>query len=255
MLRIIFQERLGWNAIDLGLRRDLALSESELLQVYLPLKRLRSGEPLQYVLGTTDFHGLRLEVGPGVLIPRPETEELIDLILRSGIRPGSIVDIGTGSGCIALALKNEFQDSTVIGMDVSPQALRIAARNSDRLQLAVEWKQADILDPQFQFPANVDLIVSNPPYVPLSESSTLATQVRDHEPHLALFVADDDPLLFYRAIAKHAREQMASGGTLWFEGHYQYSRAVADLLREMKFHSVELHKDLSGNDRFIEAQI
>jgi release factor glutamine methyltransferase len=134
MLRIIFQERLGWNAMDLGSRRDDALSESELLQVYLPLKRLRSGEPLQYVLGTADFHGLRLEVGPGVLVPRPETEELIELILRSGIRPGSIVDIGTGSGCIALALKKEFPESTVTGIDVSP------CRSLREIRLAFNWR-------------------------------------------------------------------------------------------------------------------
>ncbi|MDQ3099996.1 MAG: peptide chain release factor N(5)-glutamine methyltransferase, partial [Bacteroidota bacterium] len=204
IMRAVFSDRLGWDPMDLELCKQEALSESELLDVYLPLKRIRSGEPLQYILGRTNFHGLELVVAPGVLIPRPETEELIELIIRSEIAPKKIVDIGTGSGCIALALKKEFPNASVIGIDVSIEALAIARRNGERLSIDVEWLQADILDHAFELPADLDLIVSNPPYVPRSEERSLSIEVRDHEPHLALFVEDIDPLKFYRTIADHS---------------------------------------------------
>lgn len=254
ILRTVFQERLGWDALDLETRREHALSESELLQVYLPLKRLRNGEPLQYVLGSSQFHGMRLEVAPGVLIPRPETEELIELILASRPDPRTIIDIGTGSGCIALALKKEFPQSRVIGIDISTEALRIASRNGDRLNLKVEWQKADVLQESLSLSAHADLIVSNPPYVPQTESPSLTAQVRDHEPHVALFVPDDDPLLFYRRITELALRSLDTGGMLWFEGHFEHSSAVADLLRTSGFIDVQLHKDLSGNHRFIEGR-
>ncbi len=254
ILRSVFSEKLGWDAMELELRREEALSESELLQVYLPLKRIRSGEPLQYILGSTVFHGLKLEVAPGVLIPRPETEEMVDRIIRSGVKPKKIVDIGTGSGCIPLALKNAFPAAETIGIDVSDQALAIARRNGDRLGLEVQWIKDDVLDPAFSLPAEVDLLVSNPPYVPRSESSTLMPQVRDHEPQGALFVDDDDPLLFYRAIADHVLRSVRSGGAIWFEGHYIHARAVTEMLKEKELREVRLHKDISGQDRFIEAR-
>ena len=255
IVRVVFNDRLGWDAMDLELRKQEALSESELLEVYLPLKRIRSGEPLQYILGRTIFHGLEIEVGPGVLIPRPETEELIELIVRSGIQPKKIVDIGTGSGCIALALKKEFPSAETIGIDVSREALAIAERNGDRSELEVEWIQADVLDRNFELPKGTDLLVSNPPYVPRSEQRSLSIEVRDHEPHLALFVEDADPLKFYRAIADHARRSLNSGAHLWFEGHYLHSAEVAEMLKTNSFREVQLYKDLSGQDRFIFAKV
>lgn len=254
IIRMIFSERLGWDPMDMELRKQDALSESELLEVYLPLKRIRTGEPLQYILGSTIFHGMRIEVAPGVLIPRPETEELIELIVRSGIVPKKIVDIGTGSGCIALALKKEFPQAEVIGIDVSPDALAIALRNSVRLDLEVEWMKADVLDRNFQLPPGVDLLVSNPPYVPRSEETSLSVEVRDHEPHLALFVEDDDPLRFYKVIGEHALIGLEPDGELWFEGHYIHSKAATEMLMRKGFRSVALHTDLSGLNRFIHAQ-
>ncbi len=254
IVRSVFNDRLGWDAADIELRRNEALSESELLEVYLPLKRIRSGEPLQYILGRTYFHGLEIEVAPGVLIPRPETEEMIDLILKSGIDPGSIVDIGTGSGCIALALKKSFPGSRVIGIDVSNEALAIAQCNGERLSIDVEWQKGDVLDPTFALPKQIDLIVSNPPYVPRSESRSLSTQVRDHEPHVALFVDDEDPLKFHRAIADHAFRSLSPNGSIWFEGHYFHSCAVADLMDEKGFQDVRLIMDMAGQDRFITAR-
>ena len=250
----VFFERLGWDATDLMVKRETALSESELLKVYLPLKRLRTGEPLQYVLGSVDFHGLRIQVDTSVLIPRPETEELVDLIIRScRVPPRCIIDIGTGSGCIALALKQRFPTALVIGIDVSDGALAVASANAARNGLDVEWEQLDVLQEGIRLPA-ADLIVSNPPYVPLTELDTLAPNVRDHEPHLALFVDDADPLRFHRAIARHALNALDPDGALWFEGHHLNVLAGAEMLRELGFPRTTTATDLGGLPRFIHAR-
>ena len=250
----VFFDRLGWDATDLMVKREAALSESELLKVYLPLKRLRSGEPLQYVLGSVDFHGLRIEVDPSVLIPRPETEELVDLIIRSRTKaPERILDVGTGSGCIALALKKTFTHAHVSGIDTSPSALAKADRNARANGLSVEWKRIDVLDAQEKLEP-CDLIVSNPPYVPRSEEASLATNVREHEPHLALFVEDIDPLLFYRVIALRAMDLLPSGGELWFEGHHIHTPGVGRMLEGLGYADVRVLKDLSGAPRFTHAR-
>jgi release factor glutamine methyltransferase len=238
----VFQDRLRWDATELMIKRQDALSESELLQVYMPLKRLRTGEPLQYVLGSVEFLGARIGVDPRVLIPRPETEELVDLIIRTNkVYPDRIMDIGTGSGCIALALKRFFPKAAVIGMDVSQDALFCASANATANQLQVEWRLFDALGPEPLLGA--DLIVSNPPYVPRGEEASLAEHVQAHEPHLALFVDDTDPLLFYRAIAEKAWHALAIGGELWFEGHHLHSMAVGDVLRDKGFRDVCVRKD------------
>jgi len=253
ILRAVFHHALGWDASQLELRRDEALSESELVKVYTPLERLQVGEPLQYVLGRVYFHGVELEVAPGVLIPRPETEELVQLIIEEGHLPTRIVDIGTGSGCIALALKRAFPNASVIAIDRSEDALAIAQRSARRNALDVQWIIADVLDPAFALPT-ADLIISNPPYVPRSEQASLSPQVRDFEPHLALFVEDSDPLLFYRVIAQHALKALPVGGRLFFEGHYIHAPAVGELLSGLGYHAVSVLKDLSGNPRFIRAE-
>ena len=250
--RAVFQERMGMDMADLALHAQDSLSESDLLKVYDPLKRLAAGEPLQYVLGQVHFHGLPVHVGPGVLIPRPETEELVDHILRAGYTPSSIVDVGTGSGCIALALKRSFPEADVVGVDVSTQALMIAASNAKHNGLAVEWIEVDVLANSFKLPA-CDLIVSNPPYVPRAESGTLDPQVRDHEPHVALFVDDADPQLFFRRIGELAFATLPAQGQLWFEGHYRHASETGELLRRIGFTDVQMITDLSGNPRFIHA--
>lgn len=249
----VFHDRLGWDAGELMLNRTNALSESELLRVYMPLKRLRAGEPLQYVLGEVEFHGLHVQVDASVLIPRPETEELVDLIIRSReSAPARILDVGTGSGCIALALKHAFPVSTVIGLDVSKAAIDVAERNAAANGLSVEWRVFDVL--QEELPAGrYDLVVSNPPYVPRSEEQDLSPNVREHEPHLALFVDDVDPLLFYRVIGRKALHQLTPSGQLWFEGHYIHSPAVGELLKGMGYSDVQVIKDLSGAPRIIRA--
>ncbi len=250
MARIVFEDRLGWDRARLELGREEPLSESEVLKVYLPIKRLAEGEPLQYILGRVRFHGMELAVAPGVLIPRPETEELVEHIVRSGIQPVCIVDIGTGSGAIALSLKRVFPAARVIGIDVSLDALGQARSNGERLGVDVEWRRADVLEDAFALPKECDLVVSNPPYIPWSERDTLDVQVKDHEPSIALFVDDDDPVRFHRTIAARA---LGGHRTIWFEGHRDHVPAVADVLAAMGWTGVRVLKDISGADRFITA--
>jgi release factor glutamine methyltransferase len=251
--RTVFADQLGWDAARVQLDQHLALSESELLKVYMPLKRLRTGEPLQYVLGTVEFHGMRLHVGPSVLIPRPETEELVELILVSRKQRTSILDIGTGSGCIALALKRALPKAEVFGMDVSKAALAVANRNAEQLGLKVNWIHEDVLSEGTRLPDQLDLVVSNPPYVPLNDQTEMTTQVLDHEPHVALFVPDEDPLRFYRAIARKAWDALVPGGELWFEGHHHHAADVVTLLAGLGYASPRVLRDLSGAQRFIHA--
>ncbi|HOY28023.1 MAG TPA: peptide chain release factor N(5)-glutamine methyltransferase [Flavobacteriales bacterium] len=253
VVRFVFEHAFGWDQAQVEANRTTTLSESELLKVYTPLTRLRNGEPLQYVLGHVRFMGMDIGVAPGVLIPRPETEELVDLIQRNGRSYARVLDIGTGSGCIALALKKHVPNAVVMGMDVSSDALSIARRNGEVLGLPVEWIQQDVLDPSAAIPSQLDLIVSNPPYVPRSEEVSLDPHVRYHEPHLALFVEDADPLLFYRVIAQRAWDLLVPSGELWFEGHYQYAEAVADMVKTQGYSNVRLLHDLSGSPRFIHA--
>ncbi|MEZ4806465.1 MAG: peptide chain release factor N(5)-glutamine methyltransferase [Flavobacteriales bacterium] len=253
ILATVFNDRLGWDRAQLELRRNEPLHEHELLLVHGPLARLISGEPVQYVLGSVPFHGLSITVAPGVLIPRPETEEMVHRIISSGVRPSCVVDIGTGSGCIALALKQAYPGAEVVGMDISEAALVIAEGNRKRLGLDVSFRRADVLDTAFALPYGSDLVVSNPPYIPRAEENELEPHVKDHEPHIALFVEDDDPLLFHRAIAVRAGQALVQGGTLWFEAHHRYAEAVAAMVVEHGFSDVKLHADLSGRPRTIQA--
>lgn len=252
--RAVFHERLGWDAAQMELRKFQSLHESDLLKVYLPLKRLRAGEPLQYVLGKVDFHGLAIAVTPDVLIPRPETEELVELVFRSGSIPTRIVDVGTGSGCIALALKKCFPGAQVFAMDVSRAALQVAEANGRSLGLEVTWMEADALAADFDLPDDLDLVVSNPPYIPVEEAEALHARVRAREPYLALFAPEGDPLAFYHRIGECAWRRLRKQGTIWFECHFHLAHQAADLLRAIGFQEVMVMRDLSGNDRFIRAK-
>ncbi|MBR1414998.1 MAG: peptide chain release factor N(5)-glutamine methyltransferase [Prevotella sp.] len=219
-------------------------------------RRLLAGEPVQYVLGETEFCGRRLLVGPGVLIPRPETEELCHLILHDARRSTPrILDIGTGSGCIAVTLAAELPKAEVTAWDVSPEALRIARENAKRSGVHVSFEQVDILKPQSLElnPQSLDLIVSNPPYVCERERATMAPNVLEHEPELALFVPDDDSLRFYRAIGDYALQALKPGGLLFFELNSSHAQATATLLAEQGFQHITIHQDQFGKDRFIRA--
>lgn len=252
--KVVFMEKLGWDALELELRMRESMHESDLLKVYLPLKRLREGEPLQYILGHVRFHGLDLSVGPDVLIPRPETEELVELMVNEGTAPSAIVDVGTGSGCIALALKKSWTSARVQGIDASESALRVARGNGTALDLEVDWILDDALSDGFRLQGELDLVVSNPPYIPAEEREGIPARVRAREPYIALFAPPEDPLAFYRAIGKASASALIKGGRLWFECHWKLAPSVAGILNGLGFRDVNVIRDMSGNDRFVRCE-
>jgi release factor glutamine methyltransferase len=220
------------------------------------LSQLKTGKPLQYILGTTEFYGLPFKVNPSVLIPRPETEELVAWVINSvgslQWAAGSILDIGTGSGCIAISLKKNLPAFKVTAIDISAAALQTARENAELNQVEIDFMNADILNPIAEIVNHKsEIIISNPPYVTLHDKTQMHANVNDFEPHTALFVPEDDPLLFYKAIADFALENLARGGLLFFEINESYGNEVMQLLIDRKFKNVELRKDLSGRDRMV----
>jgi release factor glutamine methyltransferase len=248
----IFRHYLDLSSTDLIIKANDSVSESQLLFVYKAVKQIANKEPLQYVLGRAYFFGMDFHVSPAVLIPRPETEELVRLILEK-IKPNkhsvhSILDIGTGSGAIALALKKSRPTWNVSGVDVSQEALAIALKNSKEFRLEIEWKELDILTKDFP-EGNWNTIVSNPPYIPVSEGSEMRVSVVEHEPHLALFVPENDPLLFYRRILELANN-CESVQQVFFEIHENFANETLALGESMGWKG-ELKKDLQGKSRMI----
>ena len=223
------------------------------------LQKLRAHEPIQYVFGHTQWMGLDLSVTPATLIPRPETAELVEWILQLAdkTQPLKVLDIGTGSGCIALALKKHAPLWSVTGLDISPEALEVARQNAISNHLEVNWLQADILSPiaHNQLPI-ANIIVSNPPYICDSEKQDMQARVLDYEPHSALFVPDDDPLLFYRQIAQlFSQKGEAEKGLLFFEINEAYGNEVCAMLRAMGYTDVQLKNDMYGKPRIIQARL
>ncbi|MBO5750350.1 MAG: peptide chain release factor N(5)-glutamine methyltransferase [Bacteroidaceae bacterium] len=254
---LVLEKLFGLSRTDVlmgGLERLTAEQTAELEQVMLRLER---GEPVQYVLGVADFDGMTLGVAPGVLIPRPETEELVEWIAEDfkSAKRLRILDIGTGSGCIALSLARRFTDASVTAWDISDDALRIASANAERLGLDVEFKKRDALCTEVAEAdvANYDIIVSNPPYICDKERVDMDNNVLQHEPETALFVPDNDPLLFYRAISDLAQKMLRSGGGLYFEINREYGKETAGMMSAMGFDSVELRKDFMENDRMVKG--
>jgi release factor glutamine methyltransferase len=219
------------------------------------LQRLRASEPLQYITGKALFRDLELKVSPAVLIPRPETAEMVDLILsESGFDDGNIVDLGTGSGCLALALKWEFPNAVVKAMDVSLDALHLARENSLLNKLNVDFLWMDMGDDEFLSIENsFDLVVSNPPYIAVAEMHTMEKHVLNHEPHMALFAPDDDPLFFYRRIAAFSTNHLNPNGSIWLELNPIYADEISDIFRRVGMSDVRIYQDISGKDRFLAA--
>lgn len=219
------------------------------------LDRLRQGEPIQHITQQQFFDGLELFVNNQVLIPRPETEELVQWIAadKAGAPSFEVLDIGTGSGCIALALKKRFPAATVSAMDKSGDALQVARQNARQHGLEIGFFQGDLFVPESMPLERYDLLVSNPPYIPLSEKQTLERQVEAYEPALALFVEDGDPLIYYRAIAGYGRLALRASGAVYCETHRDYTAAVAEVFQQTGFRKTEIRKDISGNPRMVKA--
>ena len=253
IIRLIFHYLKGWNLTDMLIRQEEELSPYIQGEVEKILQRLLKYEPIQYITGEARFHGMELKVRPGVLIPRPETEELVDIIIdenkdREDLR---VLDLCTGSGCIALALARNLPFSKVTAVDFSSEALEVAKENSDSLKTKIELVKADIFD--WQPTVKYDIIVSNPPYVMDKEALTMERNVLDYEPHEALFVRDEDPLIFYSRIADIALESLEPGGKLYFEINPLEAEALKSLLQSKGFTDITLLRDSSGKLRFLSS--
>jgi release factor glutamine methyltransferase len=242
----------GWTPSDILLKRDERFSESDLLRIRSVVKRLQANEPFQYIMGEVYFADLNLKIDQRALVPRPETEELIALILELGLPFGSILDLCTGSGCIALALQNKFPNAQVVGVDLSPEAIALARENALHTKLDVTFVIEDVLN--WQATQIFDLLVSNPPYIPEQEAQLMAANVLDFEPHMALFVPDHDPLLFYKRIVAIAHKSLRSKGYLALEIHEDLAAQTLALLQTDAFENPRIYRDLQGKERMILAQ-
>ncbi|WP_348798828.1 peptide chain release factor N(5)-glutamine methyltransferase [Flavobacterium adhaerens] len=254
---LILEAKLGLKRVDLALQVDLALSKNELLIWNSILEQLKKEIPVQYLLGKTNFYGLEFEVNPNVLIPRPETEELVDWIIHDNLKIErlkdlKILDIGTGSGCIAISLAKNIPSAQVFALDVSEKALATAQKNAELNSVNITFLHQSILETE-DLGQQFDIIVSNPPYVRNLEKEEIKKNVLDYEPHLALFVEDHDALLFYRKIAELAQKNLSNSGQLYFEINQYLSKEMIDLLEKMNFKNVELRKDIYGNDRMMRS--
>lgn len=217
---------------------------------------IRAWRPVQYIIGSAEFAGLDFEVSDAVLIPRPETEELVDWVATEVGNRASILDVGTGSGCIAIALARAVKGSSVWALDISPEALAVARRNGAKYAPSVQFVEGDALsDFSVLFPVKFDAVVSNPPYIPDNDSALMRRNVTDYEPHTALFVPDNDPLLFYRSIARTARKMLKSGGKLYFEIYESLAEEMQTMLRSEGYDEIVVREDFRGKPRMICAKV
>jgi len=254
--RLILEHVTGFSRLQLHLHQSDRLSEPKIMQIGEILNRLATHEPIQYILGEADFHGLKFCVTPAVLIPRAETEELVDWIISEEKETcKSLLDIGTGSGCIPIAIDRHATIGKIEGWDISAEALEIARQNAMRNDSRVQFSLQDIFDTSsLPESAKWDVIVSNPPYVLTEESALMEQNVVGFEPHLALFVPDNDPLLFYRTIARFAAAHLQPHGMLYFEINERMGERTSELLREQGFSEILTRKDLQGKERMIRAK-
>ena len=279
IVRLVLEVRFGLTMTDILCDKIDKLTIEEQKDLKYIIQRLETGEPVQYVLGEADFGGRTFHVEPGVLIPRPETYELCEWIFSSGgqqtdteksekVRCKKILDIGTGSGCIACTLAAELPDAEVTAWDISEDALRIAAENAKRMGVNVKFKKQDILKiipsplhlpsislpSPFHLPSNeFDIIVSNPPYICVKEMDKMEKNVLEHEPALALFVPDNNPLLFYRTIARYAAKALKPSGALYFEINPLYVNEMKQMLSDEGFSHIEVKNDQFGKQRFTKS--
>ncbi|MEO6884121.1 MAG: peptide chain release factor N(5)-glutamine methyltransferase [Bacteroidia bacterium] len=250
---ISFNEILGFSRTDIILKKSDRINESDLVKFNFVVDELKKNCPIQYIFGHTEFYGMTLNVNKNVLIPRPETEELVQWIINECPKNNfSILDIGTGSGCIAIALKKYFSEADIFAMDVSAEAIKIAQENANLNNVKIIFLQTDILNFNSEyFLTKLDVIVSNPPYVCLSEKVLMNDNVFNYEPHLALFVEDNDPLLFYKKIIAFAKINLKPAGKLFFEINESQGNNLIDFLEINDAKNIILKKDLNGKNRML----
>ena len=260
LIMIILEHYFDIDRIKIAMEPELRLSESEMLTLHFAVKELLKNKPVQYIIGETEFCGLRFFVEEGVLIPRPETEELVNQLVSWSVSqlPSlsfRVLDIGTGSGCIAISLAKLLKNSVVTAVDVSEKASEIAKKNAEANGVNVRFILDDILNPKNPelIDNQYDIIVSNPPYVCESEKSEMRANVLDYEPSTALFVSDDDPLVFYKKILEFAQKTLKPNGEVWFEINERFGREMRNLCLDMGFKNVEIIKDFRGRERIVKA--
>jgi release factor glutamine methyltransferase len=269
---LVLEDCTGLSGTDIIMNKERKISSEQESKIARHIQRLQQHEPIQYIMNKAWFYGMKLYVDKAVLIPRPETEELVDWIIKDVKASGKdvferrpmeadvttqlkILDIGTGSGCIALALKKRLLKAEVWGCDRSEEALNVARRNGSDLDIRVDFQGINFLDAaQQRSLPTVDIIVSNPPYIPINEKEEMNANVVHYEPHEALFVPNDDPLLFYKAIVHFAKKRLYENGAIYMEIHEGLGSEVVSLLNNEGYQNVELKKDMQGKDRMIKVR-
>ena len=256
LIGMLIEAVTGWNTVQQIVNINTELNKEQQAKIEDYAQQLLAGKPIQYILGKAWFMGNELMVNEHVLIPRPETEELVEWIISYASvmnKPLSIIDMGTGSGCIPIALKLALPKCTLTGLDISKDALAMAKMNAKNLNASIEWMEEDILNTA-ALDTSYDIMVSNPPYIPLREKKDMQEQVLNFEPSIALFVSNEDPLIYYKAIAKIGKQNLSKNGQLFFEIHYNQGKAILSLLDELNYHA-ELRQDSFGKNRMVRASL
>jgi len=255
VINIVIREVFGISNIHAFMMNEYPVSKEHLDRIINICKELKEGRPIQYVLGETFFYDCRIKLKGVELIPRPETEELVDILIKENQDfKGNILDIGTGSGCIAIALAANLKNARVTGIDISTKALDSAHENALLNNVKVSFLPGDILSSDFILPGETGIIVSNPPYVRHSEKALMSRNVLDFEPHSALFVPDSDPLLFYRAILNFATKALIPGGIIYFEINEALGKEMKELFETFGYSDISLKRDLNSKDRIIKGR-
>ena len=258
---LLIEEKLNLQRVDTVMKPDFLITDAVLSELKEIINRLKKEEPIQYIFGKTEFYGLPFSVNENTLIPRPETEELVEWILKEvaelrevKVEKLSILDIGTGTGCIPISLAKNVSNSNIYAIDVSSEALKIAQQNATLNNVEISFLEIDILKTE-KLPQQFNIIVSNPPYVRELEKVEINNNVLENEPHLALFVDDDNPLIFYAKIADLAKNYLTKNGLLFFEINQYLGKETVEMLQKKGFNNIELKKDLFGNHRMIKANL
>lgn len=254
LTRTIIEHIKGWNQVDILMNGDKELSEFIIGKIDDVVTRLLNDEPVQYIFGNTYWYGMTLKVSPDVLIPRPETSELVDMIVKDNNASDlKVIDVCTGSGCIAVALARNLPFASVTGIDISSKALAIAKENAEIQKAKIKLLQQDILDETYSLPSGLDIIVSNPPYIAENEKKSMDANVIDHEPSIALFVPDDDPLKFYKRISDLSMASLNDNGKLYYEINPFYATDLTEMMSHQGWTDIQLFKDIHGKNRFLRA--